>query len=136
MANPKCYPKIKGCDDVIAQDERFKGLSEGAIANLRALYDEYRSQDGKPDYLAQYEDQDIPQEVVKELADVLYKFRTELKKTQGSKILRRVSSSTNTAAAFVILNVPLVLAIIKLFVTSTLSFVPYNTFVIDILFNS
>lgn len=101
MANPKCYPKIKGCDDVIAQDERFKGLSEGAIANLRALYDEYRSQDGKPDYLAQYEDQDIPQEVVKELADVLYKFRTELKKTQGSKILRKVSSSTNTAAAFV-----------------------------------
>lgn len=101
MANPKCYPKIKGCDDVIAKDERFKGLSEGAIANLRALYDEYRSQDGKPDYLAQYEDQDIPQEVVKELADVLYKFRTELKNKQGSKILRKVSSSTNTAAAFV-----------------------------------
>lgn len=110
MVDPKCYRAIKGCDDVIAEDPRFhtkkadgtiKKLSPEAIANLRSLYDEYLEQDKKPNFLAEYEDKDIPNEVVSKLADTLYAFRTKLQQTRGSRLYNKLSSSTNFSLSFI-----------------------------------
>ena len=101
MIHLRCYPVVSGCDDIIAADERFTGLSPKAIANLRALYDEYRAFDGKEDYLKQYEDKDIPLDTIHELANVLYTFRTELKNKKGSQILQSMNSSTTFANSFI-----------------------------------
>lgn len=89
-----CYFETQQIDGVIAAE---LNCTAREVANLRSLLDDYREEAKQKPFLAEYEDKDVPAEVLSDLAQTLKAFKQVL----GQKAEEAISyASTHLASTF------------------------------------